>query len=316
MSYGIARFLHPDTGLPATALVDGDRVRFLPADLAPDVNGLIEHWAERQPAVEALAADGSGPWSDTAELTLLPPVEPRQIVQAGANYRTHVIDLVLAHREPDDPRSEEQARAETAAMMDRRAAEGTPYFFVGMPTALASATEDLVLPGYSDKHDWELELAVVIGRRAQAVSPAEALEHVFGYTVVNDITTRDLVFRKDMPEIGTDWYRSKNAPGFLPAGPVVVPAEFVGDPQDLRVTLRLNGQVMQDESTADMIFDVARLISAASRTMPLLPGDLLLTGSPAGNGMHWGRLLRAGDVMEATVTGLGTQTVRCVAGAA
>lgn len=307
MSYGIGCYLHPHTGSPATALVAGDRVRFL----EQDVNDLIEHWADHHETLASLADTTDG-WVDADGLTLLPPVTPRQIIQAGANYRTHVIDLVLAHREADDPRNEEQARDETAAMMDRRAAEGIPYFFVGMPTALASATDDLVLPAYSEKHDWELELAAVIGRRAHRVSPEQAMEHVFGYTMVNDITTRDLIFRKDMPEIGTDWYRSKNAPGFLPAGPMVVPAEFVGDPQDLQVTLRLNGEVMQDESTADMIFDVAKLVSEASQTMPLLPGDLVLTGSPAGNGMHWGRLLRDGDIMEATITGLGTQTVRCV----
>jgi 2-keto-4-pentenoate hydratase/2-oxohepta-3-ene-1,7-dioic acid hydratase in catechol pathway len=92
-----------------------------------------------------------------------------------------------------------------------------------------------------------------------------------------------------------------------------VPAEFVGDPMDLRVTLRLNGDVMQDESTKDMLFGVAALVSAASRVTPLLPGDLVLTGSPAGNGMHHGRLLRAGDVMESTITGLGLQRTTCVA---
>ena len=132
-----------------------------------------------------------------------------------------------------------------------------------------------------------------------------------GYTIVNDVTTRDLVFRRDMPEIGTDWFRAKNAPGFLPAGPWLVPAEFV--PEHPTITLRLNGEVMQDESTKDMIFDVATLVAAASRTVPLLPGDLVLTGSPAGNGLHHGRLLRAGDVMEGTITALGTQRIRCVA---
>jgi 2,4-didehydro-3-deoxy-L-rhamnonate hydrolase len=245
-------------------------------------------------------------WDD---VEVLAPVQPAQIIQAGANYRTHVIDLAVAHRKPGE--DEAGVRAATAAMMDRRAAEGIPYFFIGLPAAVASATADLVLPAYSKTHDWELELAAVIGRETFRVSPEEALEHVFGYTMVNDITTRELVFRKDMPEIGTDWYRAKNAPGFLPTGPLLVPAKFVEDPQDVKVTLRLNGEVMQDESTADMIFTVAQLVSHASQNMPLLPGDLVLTGSPAGNGAHWGRLLRGGDVMEASITGLGTQLVRC-----
>lgn len=134
-----------------------------------------------------------------------------------------------------------------------------------------------------------------------------------GYTIVNDLTTRDRIYRRDMPRIGTDWFRGKHAPGFLPTGPWVVPADRVGDPQDLRITLTLNGDVMQNESTKDMMFGVAALVSKASQIVPLLPGDLLLTGSPAGNGIHHGRLLRAGDVMESTITGLGVQRTACVA---
>jgi 2-keto-4-pentenoate hydratase/2-oxohepta-3-ene-1,7-dioic acid hydratase in catechol pathway len=244
-----------------------------------------------------------------AGVEVLAPVEPAQVLQTGANYRKHVIDLAAAHREPGQ--DEEEVRTKTAAMMDKRAGQGTPYFFIGLPTAIASATDDLTLPAYSKTHDWELELAAVIGKEAFRVTPQEALEHVFGYTMVNDITTREYVFRKDMPAVGSDWYRAKNAPGFLPTGPLLVPAKFFGDPQDVQVTLRLNGKAMQDESTQDMIFGVAKLISEASKIMPLRPGDLVLTGSPAGNGAHWGRLLQDGDVMEGTITGLGTQLIHC-----
>ena len=244
-----------------------------------------------------------------ADIEVLAPVEPVQVLQTGANYRKHVIDLAAAHREPGQ--DEDEVRDRTAAMMDKRAGQGTPYFFIGLPTAIASATDDLTLPAYSKSHDWELELAAVIGRTAFRVTPEEALDYVFGYTIVNDITTREYVFRKDMPAIGSDWYRAKNAPGFLPTGPLLVPAKFFGDPQDVQVTLKLNGKAMQDESTSDMIFGVAKLISEASQIMPLRPGDLVLTGSPAGNGQHWGRLLRDGDVMEGTITGLGTQLIHC-----
>ena len=90
------------------------------------------------------------------------------------------------------------------------------------------------------------------------------------------------MWRRDLPELGTDWFRAKNSPTFLPTGPFVVPAEFVGDPMDLQITLRLNGDLMQDESTKDMIFDVAQLVSYCSQIATLLPGDLVLTGSPAG----------------------------------
>ena len=142
------------------------------------------------------------------------------MLQTGANYRTHVIDLVAAGRAKNDPRPIEELREWAADMMDRRAREGTPYFFIGLPAAVVGDDVDLVLPSYSDQHDWELELAVVIGREAFRVDREHAMEHVAGYTIVNDITTRDLVFREDMKEIGTDWYRGKNAPGFLPTGPV------------------------------------------------------------------------------------------------
>ena len=307
MPYSIVRYREPGRPQPRTGLLVDGRIYGLSISLSD----IIGDWDRFRPQLEDLAsrADGSGLSYDDAEI--LAPVQPRQVIQAGANYRKHVIDLVAAHRKPDDARSEEQVRADAAAMMDERASKGIPYFFLGLPTVICGANDTLTLPAYSKAHDWELELAAVIGKEAYQVTPEEALAHVFGYTMVNDITTRDLVFRKDMPEIGTDWFRAKNAPGFLPTGPVLLPAAFFGDPQDVEITLKLNGQVMQKESTADMIFTVAQLISHASQTTPLLPGDLVLTGSPAGNGAHWGRLLRDGDVMESTITGLGTQRTVC-----
>jgi 2-keto-4-pentenoate hydratase/2-oxohepta-3-ene-1,7-dioic acid hydratase in catechol pathway len=244
---------------------------------------------------------------------VLAPVEPRQIFQSGANYRTHVMDLAAADRKPGETRSTEEIRAEVGRQQDERAASGQPYVFTGLVSAMCGPYEDVVLPADTLKNDFELELAAVIGLPARRVSVEDALDHVAGYTIVNDVTTREWVWRRDLPELGTDWFRSKNSPTFLPTGPFLVPAEFVGDPMDLRITLRLNGDVMQDESTKDMIFDVARLVSYCSEIATLLPGDLVLTGSPAGNGMHWGRLLRPGDVMESEITGLGTQRNGCVA---
>jgi 2-keto-4-pentenoate hydratase/2-oxohepta-3-ene-1,7-dioic acid hydratase in catechol pathway len=109
-----------------------------------------------------------------------------------------------------------------------------------------------------------------------------------------------------------DFALSKGAPSFLPLGPYLVPAAFVRDPQRLRLTLKLNGQIMQDEETSDMIFDVARLIEYISGSVELQPGDVICTGSPAGNGMHYGRFIQHGDVLEGTITGLGTQRTPCV----
>ncbi|WES63322.1 fumarylacetoacetate hydrolase family protein [Microbacter sp. GSS18] len=293
-------------------LVAGDRIRPLDTETlgAPTLNAFLA--APDWERLAALAASPEGGWMPLADAVLTAPVEPRQVLQAGANYREHVIELVAAGLTNNSDRTPEEARAFAANLMDERKKSGEPYFFIGLPTAVVGDDVPLVLPSYSDVHDWELELAIVIGREAFRVSRDEAMDHVAGYTIVNDVTTRDLVFRKDMKEIGTDWYRSKNAPGFLPTGPFLVPAAHV-DGGHLAVALDLNGDRMQDGNTDDLLFDIPALISAASQNMPLLPGDLLLTGSPQGNGQHWGRFLRDGDVMTGSIEGLGTQVVRCVA---
>ena len=304
----LARFR--DGGEVRLGLVATRRILPLSEELlgAPTLNAFL---ADPDWPRLARLVDGPGDWRDLADVVLTAPVEPRQVVQAGANYREHVIELVVAGLTQDSTRTPEEARAFAATMMDDRAANGEPYFFLGLPTVVVGDDVPLVLPASSQTHDWELELAVVIGREAFRVSPEEAMDHVAGYTIVNDITTRDLVFRKDMKEIGTDWFRSKNQPGFLPTGPFLVPASEV-DSADLGITLELNGEVKQDSTTADLLFTIPRLISAASQTTALLPGDLLLTGSPPGNGQHWKRFLRDGDVLTGTIAGLGSQVVRCV----
>jgi len=312
--FALGTFSLPD-GEPFPGLLVEDRVLDLGTSLAWAPSGMravLERWEETLPVLHTLANEGALEWRPLDGLRVHAPVEPRQIFQSGANYRQHVIDLEVAHRSPDDPRTVEEARAEIAAVMDRRAAEDLPYVFIGLPSTIAGPYDDVVLPSWAQKPDWELELAAVIAKPAHRVSVEDALEYVAGYTIANDLTDRATVFRRDMPAIGTDWLRSKNAPGFTPLGPWIVPAESIADPGDLRVTLKLNGDTMQDESTKDMLFGVARLVSYISQTSRLLPGDLVLTGSPAGNGIHWGRLLRDGDVMEGSITGLGAQRTRCV----
>ncbi len=309
--FALARY-RDDDGEARLGLVVADRIRALDADDlgAADLNAFLARPDWRR--LRALAETEDDEWMPLADVTLTAPVQPRQVLQAGANYREHVIELVAAGLTQNSDRTPEEARAFAAKMMDDRAASGEPYFFIGLPACVVGDDVPLVLPSYSDVHDWELELAIVIGREAFQVAREDAYDHVAGYTIVNDITTRDLVFRTDMKEIGTDWYRAKNAPGFLPTGPFLVPAPFV-DGGQLKVRLELNGDLMQDGSTSDLLFDIPALISGASQTMPLLPGDLLLTGSPPGNGQHWKRFLRDGDVMTGSIEGLGTQVVRCVA---
>lgn len=300
---------------PALIIPEGRVLDLRPVLGVPEltIRTLLEGWSEVLARLHSLASELRGDWRSLDGLRVHAPVEPRQIFQSGANYRQHVIDLEVARRVRIDPLTEEQARAEAAEIMDRRAAEGLPYVFIGLPSAITGPYDDVVLPIWAKEPDWELELAVVISRPAYQVPVEEALSCVAGYTIANDLTDRATVFRTDLPAIGTDWLRSKNAPGFTPLGPWIVPAEFVGDTSDLRVALTLNGKTMQDESTKDMIFGAARVVSYASETAQLLPGDVVLTGSPAGNGVHWGRLLRDGDVMEGTITGLGAQRTRCLA---
>ena len=283
---------------------------------ATDVEALLADWTVHAKALDGAVASALSGWAERAtavtELAVLAPISPVQIFQSGANYKTHVVQLMVAaagEAGDDDPAG---TLARATALMQERADNGTPYVFLGLPSSICGPFDDVVLPDIGVQHDWELELAVVIGTEAYQVSRADAMAHVAGYVIVNDVTTRDRVFRPDMPGLGTDWLAGKNSPTFLPVGPYLVPAQFVEDPMNVRITLSLNGDVMQDESTADMIFDIAHLIEHVSAITPMRPGDLLLTGSPAGNGAHYGRYLREGDVMESTITGLGTQRNTCV----
>jgi 2-keto-4-pentenoate hydratase/2-oxohepta-3-ene-1,7-dioic acid hydratase in catechol pathway len=304
------------SGGPVPALVCHDRI--LDLSTRPETVGagtvteLLERWEAVLPVLAAVAADPRAVWLPLAEVTLHSPVEPRQVFQAGANYRTHVIDLAVAHHDGSDGRSAGQVRADAAAAMDARSRR-QPFVFTGLPSAICGPYDDVVLPRDGEQPDWELELAAVIGRTARRVAAAEALEAVAGWVIVNDLTLRDKVFRVNAGPLGADWLAAKNSPTFLPAGPVLVPRQAIPDPGDLRITLRLNGQVMQDESTKDMIFDVSRIITHCSQVATLLPGDLVLTGSPAGNGLAHGRLLRPGDLMESAIAGLGAQANHCVA---
>jgi 2-keto-4-pentenoate hydratase/2-oxohepta-3-ene-1,7-dioic acid hydratase in catechol pathway len=156
--------------------------------------------------------------------------------------------------------------------------------------------------------DWEIELAAVIGRRARNVTEAEALRHVAGYTVAIDFSARDL---NRAPEtfFKLDWVAGKAHDTCCPLGPRVVPASALADPQSVALRLSVNGVVKQDDTTADMIFSLAEQIAHASRIMTLEPGDVILTGTPAGVGAPKGDFLSVGDRVEASIAGIGTLAV-------
>jgi 2,4-didehydro-3-deoxy-L-rhamnonate hydrolase len=283
---------------------------------------LLQHWDQSLSVLRRLADDfRAGPNSAALRarsapiqaLRIHPPVDlPRNVYCAGMNYRKHVIDLIMSQSGVTERPglSDAERRAEAEKTMDQRAARGEPFVFIKAASSIVGADDPVPLPIGVTRPDWELELGVVIGRPARRVSRAVALDHVAGYAVVNDVTARDRINHKEMR---FDWLKGKSQPGFLPFGPYLVPAAFVPDPQKLRLTLKLNGDVMQDESSADMIYDVATLIEYLSQHVQLWPGDLICTGSPAGNGAHYNRFLRPGDIMEAAIDGLGMQRNPCIA---
>lgn len=277
---------------------------------------LLQDWGRNLEALRALRdlVPAQHPCElSMSDLRVHPPVDlPRQVLCTGANYRKHVVDLTLDMGVGPPGLEGPALRKWAEDMMDERAAHGEPYVFPKLPSAITGAFDSVVLPATTLKPDWELELAVVIGRAARNVPRERALDYVAGYAIVNDVSARDLIARTDYKMLGTDWLRSKSAPTFMPFGPVLVPSCFVPNAQDLRLTLKLNGQTMQDESTADMLFDVAQQIEYITAHVQLWPGDLIATGSPAGNGTHYNRFLRDGDVMESSIEGLGSQRNACV----
>jgi 2-keto-4-pentenoate hydratase/2-oxohepta-3-ene-1,7-dioic acid hydratase in catechol pathway len=314
--FALGTFSH-NGGAPYPGLVVDDQVGDLRTEFGDHATtmDLFESWDGTLERLRALAAAELTDPRPLQDLRPLPPIQPLgQVMCAGANYRSHTIEqlFVVARKALGETRSDNELWAEAEATVSQRAAEGTPFMFVAQASAISGAQDDVVLWGPGVEHDWEVELAVVIGRPARNVSPEHALTHVAGYTISNDISTRDVMFRPTFRL--SDFMRSKLRPGFFPTGPYVVPREFVSDYRRLRITLKLNGQVMQDESVDDMTYGVEQLISYASTLTDLHPGDLLLTGSPAGNAaIHGDRWLRPGDVMESAITGLGAQRNLCVA---
>lgn len=181
------------------------------------------------------------------------PFDVGKIVCAGMNYRDHAAEAGL-----DVPER--------------------PVLFAKWPNSLVGPGDPIVIPSFTSQVDYEAELGAVIGRRSRDLEVGEALSAVTGYVCVNDVSARDLQFADGQ------WTRAKSLDTFCPIGPRLVPAEDVGDPQALRIRCLVNGEVLQDSSTANMVFSVAELVAYASRGMTLEPGDLIATGTPAGVG--------------------------------
>jgi 2-keto-4-pentenoate hydratase/2-oxohepta-3-ene-1,7-dioic acid hydratase in catechol pathway len=231
--------------------------------------------------VQRLAASGS-PQACLirAPLGFGPPVRrPSKIIGIGLNYRRHAAEGNVPV--PD-----------------------SPILFAKFPTALAGSGEPVSGSSLTSELDYEGELAVVIGREARRVSESDAPHYIAGFMCANDISARDL--QHGMP--GAQWVYGKTLDGFAPTGPYLVTPDEIGDWRDIRIQTRVNGESRQDEICADMIFGVEELISFISQGITLLPGDVILTGTPAGVGMGFrpARWLWPGDRVEVELTGLGT----------
>ena len=249
-----------------------------------DLSGHVTYFAGQSVGFEALNAIRS------IDLSTLPVIENPERIGAclasvpnfyciGLNYAKHAAEAGM-----DAPKE--------------------PIIFSKASSALSGPFDPVIIPRQSTKTDWEVELGVVIGKVASYVSEAEALSYVAGYCTVNDVSERAFQIEK-----GGQWIKGKSAPSFGPIGPYLVTADEVPDPQNLSLSLSLNGETMQNSNTSDMIFGVAEIVSYMSQFMTLLPGDIIATGTPAGVGMGMKpqRFLAEGDVMELEVEGLDRQ---------
>jgi 2-keto-4-pentenoate hydratase/2-oxohepta-3-ene-1,7-dioic acid hydratase in catechol pathway len=258
-------------------LVDGDRIIGLPQAT------LLEVIQQGPGAENRPKADATYQLSDVRLHAPLPRLT-KNVFCVGRNYMAHIKEGAAAYnREAKLPE--------------------VPVFFTKAPTTVSGPFDDIPRHGdMTQQLDFEAELAVVIGRGGRNISSADALSHVFGYTVLNDITGRDLQQRHGQ------WFKGKSLDGSCPMGPMVVTADEFGDPQAKRLQCRVNGASKQDASTADMIFPVASIIEWLSKGLTLEAGDIIATGTPQGVGM--GRtpqeFLHKGDVVETEIEGIGT----------
>jgi len=264
----------------------------VPADwLTGGVAAMLANWTTERETIKRLGesvaelaarkklapvADGVG--------ALDAPLRPERIFCAASNYIEHANEMGTALAAKENSK---------------------PYMFVKLKNSVIGPWDTVRKPPEIERLDWEVELAVIISRRARRVSVADALDHVAGYTVINDVSARDLTRRHDYP-FTFDWFQGKCHDTFAPLGPWIVPSWLIEDPQKLRLRLTVNGEVMQNDSTGNMIWNVREQIAYLSTIVTLEPGDVIATGTPTGVGMGRGVFLNPGDVMEASIDGIGS----------
>ncbi|MBK0381311.1 fumarylacetoacetate hydrolase family protein [Mucilaginibacter segetis] len=214
-----------------------------------------------------------------------PVARPSKIVCVGLNYKDHAAEMQI-------PLPHE------------------PVVFLKSTSAITGPFDDIIIPKDSVKTDWEVELAIVIGKKASYISAEDAMEHIAGYCLHNDVSEREFQLER-----GGTWDKGKGCDTFAPLGPYMVTTDEISDIHGLRIWLKLNGQLMQDGNTANLIFNVPYMVSYISRFMTLLPGDVISTGTPAGVGMGYNPpvYLKPGDTVTLGIDGLGESCQRVVA---
>ena len=299
-AYKLATYQSADG--PRAGLVVDDKV-FDAAKLTgkaayASVIGILEDWKAAEGALRAAAAKAAKSKVQSRPLKgtklLAPVLWPSAIFCAGANYADHAAEMNKFNGRPPEP--------------DPHTLGLESWHFIKASRSIANPGATVKISDYSSKMDWEIELVAVIGRKAKNVPQAKALAYVAGYTVANDLSARDRGRRPhvaDTSPFKADWVAHKSFDGSCPLGPWIVPARDIPDPQNLGLKLWVNDVLKQDSNTGQMIFNLAEQIAHLSSRLTLHPGDLILTGTPAGVGAGRNEFLKAGDVVKMWIEGLG-----------
>lgn len=291
---------------------DSPRGKAGPLTSTESLLGMMEGWDANFPVLQEMVAfiEAEGIGSDRfkggtaniAGLHALPPLlRPGKIFNAAQNFQEHVNEMLRAGMTPAG-----------GPQFTGEKSTSHPYLFLKAPSVLAGAYDDIAVPRGMKKIDWEAEIACAVWKRGKHIPAARALDHVAGFMTTNDVSCRDMQIRPDRPGLRSDWLGGKSHDNFAPTGPFFTPAAFVKDHMKLFIRLTVNGEVKQDGNTSQFIYTPEEQIEYASNILTLEPGDMFVCGTCGGVGQGTNTFMKAGDVMETEVEGLGKMRNRFV----